>query len=393
MPKLRTLVGDGFAVVAGLPKGFNLSGALRSAAQVRLATAFAHKSGWGFLQADMEACSGEVSLLTGLEYNQTEPSLLRDWLDLKMKRSDRVEVNLASSKPFFHPKVLIVVEHKKQFAIVGSGNLSKGGVRNNCECGVYVSDAPTIATLSGWFDVQFAAGKPLTKQMIEKYEPEYKKAKKHTAALEKHQSETEKKIAEVAEASFAKWEHALDLAESYFRSKGFNAKYQKRKKSANKMLGYLNPPSFDFDAHSWFMFYQQTVLGALDSRSRDRVFKAKPRLKKALGELAIAPEKAVPEVLGKNGKLRISGLGVNTVSKILAAKFPNEWPVYNSRVAEVLEEFGYTTPRGLGRDGRYIVFRNTMKRFMSACKERGLTQVNAISLDAFFLERSKELGY
>jgi len=84
---------------------------------------------------------------------------------------------------------------------------------------------------------------------------------------------------------------------------------------------------------------------------------------------------------------------VNTVSKILAARFPNEWPVYNSRVAEVLVDFGYTAPRGAGLDGRYIAFRNTMKKFMAACKERGLPHVDAISLDAFFYDRSKELGH
>jgi len=393
MPQLQTLLGEGCAVVVGLPKSFNLSGALRSATHIRLATAFAHRSGWGFLQSDVKACSGDVSLLTGLEYNQTEPSLLRDWLDLKLKRSDKVTVNLACSKPFFHPKVLIVLSPKKRFAVVGSGNLSKGGVQNNCECGVFVADASTIATLCRWFDDQFKAGKPLTQQMIEKYEPEYKKAKKWTAALERHQKETEEKIAELGEASFAKWNRALRLAESYFRNKDFNAKYRRRKKSANEMLQYLNPPTFEFDEHSWFMFYQKTVLGALDSRSRDKVFKSKFHLTNALRELASDPERAIPDVMGRKGKLRIKGFGVNTVTKILAAKFPDEWPVYNSRVAGVLADFGYTAPRGVGLDGRYIVFRNTMKKFMTACKERGLSHVDAISLDAFFLERSKELGF
>lgn len=304
-----------------------------------------------------------------------------------------MNVNLASSKPFFHPKVLIVLGPKKRFAVVGSGNLSKGGVQNNCECGIYVANAATIATLCDWFDDQFAAGKPLTKQMIRKYEPEYKKAKKQTAALERHQRETEEKIAEMGEASFAKWNRALKLAESYFRNKDFTAKYQKRRKSVKEMLQHLNPPTFEFDDHSWYMFYQKTVLGALDSRYRDKVFKEKSRLRNALRELASAPERAIPDVLGRKGKLRIKGFGVNTVSKILAAEFPDEWPVYNSRVAEVLADFGYTAPRGVGLDGRYIVFRNTMKKFMGACKERGLSHVDAISLDAFFLERSKELGF
>jgi HKD family nuclease len=389
----RTLFGDGKSVVVGLPRGFDLPGALRAATEIRLGTAFAHRSGWEFLQADIKACSGDVFLLTGLEYNQTEPALLRDWLDLKLNRSDKVSVNLASSKPFFHPKVLIVRTPKKQFAIVGSGNLSKGGIQTNCECGVYVANSSSIATLCHWFNIQFAAGSPLNERMIRKYEPEYRKAKQQTAALERHQKETEIKIAEMGEASLANWNRALTLAELYFRDKDFNANYLRRRKSVKSMLQYLNPPTFDFDEHRWFMFYQQTVLGALDSRSRDGVFNSKHRLRNALLAMASNPERAIPDVLARKGRLRIRGFGVNTVSKILAAEFPNDWPVYNSRVAMVLADFGYTAPRGAGLDGRYFAFRNTMKKFMVACKERGLSHVDAISLDAFFYDRSKELGF
>jgi hypothetical protein len=93
MPALQTLFGDGCAVVVGLPKHFDLPGALRSAKQIRLATAFAHLSGWNSLKSDIAASSGELFLLTGLEYNQTEPALLKEWMHLKLTRSDRVNVS------------------------------------------------------------------------------------------------------------------------------------------------------------------------------------------------------------------------------------------------------------------------------------------------------------
>jgi HKD family nuclease len=393
MPELQTLFGEGYAVVVGLPKHFDLFRALRSAKEIRLATAFAHRSGWISLKPGIEASSGNVFLLTGLEYNQTEPALLKDWMHLKLSRSDKVTVNLASGKPFFHPKVLIVRSPKTQFAVVGSGNMSKGGLHNNCECGVFVSNASTVDTLCGWFDAQFAAGSSLNEQMIKAYEPDYKKAKKREAALAREQKKTEEKLKNIGEASFAKWSRALELAETYFHNKDFNAKYTKRRKSVKRMLHYLNPPTFDFDRHDWFMFYQQTVLGALDSRSRDKVFNAKDRLRNALLGMANNPERAIQDVLGRKGRLRIKGFGINTFSKILAALYPADWPVYNERVATVLADFGYKAPRGAGRDGRYIAFRNAMQRFMTACKERGLTNVDAISLDAFFFDRSEELGF
>lgn len=391
--KLQTLLGDGCAVVVGLPKNFNLSLALRSASQIRLATAFAHVSGWKSLKLDVEASSGDIFLLTGLQYNQTEPALLKQWLNLMLTRKDSVKVKTASRKPFFHPKALIVRSHNKDFAIVGSGNLSNGGFRTNCECGVYVGDGSVIEALCSWFDEQFEAGKLLSAKAIQAYEPEFKKARKLAASLAKHQRETERKIEEIGEASLAKWNRAMKLAEAYFHNKNFEAKYKERRKSVKLIRKYLNAPTFDFDERGWFMFYQQTVLGALDSRSRDRVFKAKARLRRALQELHTNPEAAVRDVLGKNGKLRIRGFGENTVSKILAAYFPLEWPVYNRRVARALEDFGYKPPHGAGRDGRYIAFRGAMHNFMAGCRERGLSHVDAISLDAFFLERSVQLGF
>jgi hypothetical protein len=50
MPKLQTLFGDGYAVVVGLPKNFDLSRALQFAKEIRLGTAFAHRSGWTSLR-------------------------------------------------------------------------------------------------------------------------------------------------------------------------------------------------------------------------------------------------------------------------------------------------------------------------------------------------------
>ena len=393
MPKLQTLFGDGWAVVVGLPKNFNLSQALRSAKEIRLATAFSHDTGWALLREDIAASKGKVCLLTGLECNQTEPSVLRDWLKLQFHRPNEVFAKLASNPPFFHPKVFIVRSPSKQFAVVGSGNLSRGGLKTNCECGVFIEDDSTVIALCDWFDEQFEAAKALSAKKIEAYEPEYRKAKNQIKALAKHQSETQKKIDEIGEASFAKWNRALKLAEGYFRNKDFNAKYIERRKSVKLMLRHLNAPKFDFDRNDWFMFYQRTVLGALDSRYRDNVFSAKGRLRKALLELMSNPEGAIGDVLGKKGKLRIKGFGVNTVSKILAAAYPSDWPVYNARVAAALADFGYMAPRGAGRDGQYIAFRNTMMKFMAACRERGLKRVDAISLDAFFYERSKELGF
>jgi len=68
----------------------------------------------------------------------------------------------------------------------------------------------------------------------------------------------------------------------------------------------------------------------------------------------------------------VPGFGVATVSKILASHDPKTWPVYNNRVAAVLDDFGYKAERGAGPAGRYL-----------ACKAK-----DTLALDAFFLDAS-----
>ena len=184
----------------------------------------------------------------------------------------------------------------------------------------------------------------------------------------------------------------LDMAEAYFRSDSFEKRYLSHVEASKRLLKHLDAPDFEFDRNEWDSFYEVPELGRLDTRYRDKVFKAGNRLRQALRELVKNPVEAIPRVLRSKGRLRIKGFGVNTISKILAASHPSEWPVYNSRVAKALADFGYKAPHGVGADGRYIAFRNAMKRFMDACKRRGLSHVDAISLDAFFYDRSKELG-
>jgi hypothetical protein len=95
------------AIVVSLPCGFSLEQALSDAEEIRVATAFARNSGWQHLESNVLAGHGTVSLLTGLDFMQTEPRLLRRWLEL-MSKNTRVRAQLASKDSMFHPKVLLV---------------------------------------------------------------------------------------------------------------------------------------------------------------------------------------------------------------------------------------------------------------------------------------------
>jgi hypothetical protein len=128
------------------------------------------------------------------------------------------------------------------------------------------------------------------------------------------QKRTDKKLKAVGEASMTAWDRAVDMAEAYFRADTFEKRYLSQVEASKRMLTYLNGPSFNFDRKGWENFYEIAELGRLDTRYRDKVFKAGNRLRQAIRELVENSIGTIPAVLRSKGRLRIKGFGVNTVS-------------------------------------------------------------------------------
>ena len=59
-----------------------------------------------------------------------------DWWKLSEGSGIRARI-FADKRITFHPKVLIVTTRSLRFAVIGSGNLSAGGLVDNIECGLY----------------------------------------------------------------------------------------------------------------------------------------------------------------------------------------------------------------------------------------------------------------
>ena len=319
MKKWQTLLGEGHAFVVGLPKDFSLTEVLRKATNIKLATAFAQLGGWHHFRDGAKSGHASVSLLTGEWFFQTQPALLWEWHDLALAY-DRVEAKLAIDATHFHPKVLIVESNGTQpdFAIVGSGNLSQGGLHNNTECSLYIENAKSIEELNAWFDCQFASASKLTKRLITKYALSYKKNHSRVKAVEKEEQRVRKELASVDKATIAQWKALVTEAKAYFQSSRYEGDYDSRRAGANQMLVALKYQNkFKFDREGWNTFYAITELGRLRGH-RNQVFKKHNRVREALQKLKANGEDALPAVLDQDGKFYVPGFGVATVSKILA---------------------------------------------------------------------------
>lgn len=385
-----SLFPDGRAVVMGIPQSFDLLSELALANTIRLATAFAHKTGWDKLAPAISTSKAKTFLITGKSFFHTEPSVLEEWLTLS--KSDRVEARLYIERGVtFHPKVL-VVEGQSTFAIVGSGNLSWGGLHGNIECAVFVESSALLRELRMWFDTVFfnkAAAAPLTKQRILDYERDWKALRKPTNDLREQQEQLEDEFAARTAAVMKHWDDAVSAAKQYLNSSDFQDTYEGLAKGGVRIKQFLRYPAFDFDENGWKGFYSVLELGHLIPLYRDRIFRKKDRLQEGLRKL-VATEGKVPaildEFLSPNGKFHIKGLGLNVISKILAVHAPLKWAVYNTPVHDALRKFGYAPPRGGSPAEKFISFTQMMDTLKSAT---GLQ--DAYALDGFFYDEYHKL--
>jgi HKD family nuclease len=127
------------AKIIGTRKGFDLLESFRQAASVTLVVAFAKKSGWNTVKKALLSGHAQLEIIVGLNFAITDPAVLTEWLHLKAQDPYRFTIEVAPTTPVFHPKVILLDRGDgSRFAIVGSGNLTGGGLTTNIECGALI---------------------------------------------------------------------------------------------------------------------------------------------------------------------------------------------------------------------------------------------------------------
>ena len=376
------LFSRGHAEVIGAPKSFDLLNELAAATSIRLAVAFAHESGWKILKPSLDQSKASLFLLAGGSFFHTEPLVLRAWMDL-----ERTEAKLYLAKGLtFHPKVLIV-DGPRPFAIVGSGNLSRGGLETNIECGVYLTVSAQLIELRAWFDRVFVNAKPVA-TVIDDYERNWNVLREKSQELTKKQKELEAALIDTAEATMARWNDAVNSAEKFRNETEFMSRYNGRVEAGKVIQKCLHFPDFNFSHVEWKQFYAVQELGHLIAIPRDRIFKERTRLQNGFKQLISSggSERILESLLSENGRFHINGLGLNTISKVLAIHAPDRFAVYNTPVEKTLRSFGYTPPSGVTKAGKYLAYNRMMDRFKEVTGLR-----DAYALDVFFYHYAQEL--
>ena len=165
------------------PLGDLLLEEMSGADEFRAVSAFLSSGGLTVVEGEMRRIlenEGRVSVVHGADFRITDPAAISALTDMKTRFSAtmtylvHLDWNLLR-RPRFHPKMyLSTADYQRYCAVVGSSNLTLGGLRDNAEVNVVMrggrSAAPILQCL-GAFDriVSETALLEPTPQFVEKY--------------------------------------------------------------------------------------------------------------------------------------------------------------------------------------------------------------------------------
>lgn len=158
--------------------------------QLKMAVAFAKMSGYQLIKESLESFirkNGRATLLIGLDFHTTDPDVLRElskYLDLKESFKLYCLSGNINQTATYHPKLYLFSKlYERTTAIVGSSNMTRGGLENNVEINIEITSdtsEPVIVDLLDDFQQLEVAERRIQPNVkyIDNYEELYKISKK-----------------------------------------------------------------------------------------------------------------------------------------------------------------------------------------------------------------------
>lgn len=130
------------------PIGNVLNQELADSIQVRIAVAFMKYSGLKVIENSLQHCldkNGNVEIIAGLDFKTTDPQAIKFLINLKKTNSSLSffcfgDKHDNKTNIVFHPKIYLFNKKKETTSIVGSANLTGGGLLSNFEVNTIITE-------------------------------------------------------------------------------------------------------------------------------------------------------------------------------------------------------------------------------------------------------------
>lgn len=179
----------------------------RNAERVRAALALITQHGWNLLEPKIGQFlkqRGKLQLLLGTDM-WTEPTAITKLLVLSERYQGQIEMRrFTTAKPgIFHPKLWIISpKAKPSVVVVGSSNVTMGGLDRNHELNVLVRNADGVARFEEYFDELFEGGR--AKEIDRRWLRDYERIWKEHQAMQKRMDRLREKIRSLGPRNAAK---------------------------------------------------------------------------------------------------------------------------------------------------------------------------------------------
>lgn len=317
---------------------------LKETEQLECLVAFAKVSGLGeLLKSLREALERGIDarFAIGLNFYLTEPAALRTLLTLTKRH--KLKLYLSASTDTFHPKVYAFRHRKGCSVILGSANLTHGGLSGNYEASALIKDKEGVlmASVARHFNALIAEEVivPATKARIDAYEREYVI---HDACRKLAKNRAEE-ASGAQGLSVSTLDDILNLMKKDNSELGFSKQMVIRKNSRHQAKRMLEDWAIERGtANAGFLAHFNSLIVLFHSgglhRGKKKIAKHRRRFVAAVSDIVgrsnLSPGEAFA-VLHEHFK-GIPGAGINLLTEILHALDGKRYPVMNQNAVSGL---------------------------------------------------------
>jgi len=365
----------------------------KDAKEIAICVAFVKESGLHEIRDNLLSAlenGAEITIYAGLDFYLTEPKALNALYDLTMQH-ENISLYLCQGKnATFHPKLYFVISNDKASVIIGSANLTMGGLSKNNElsiCQEISLQSGLVADIRSFLDslLNQNGTTKADKLNISQYSKKYDVYNKQ---IKNAQRSVNKEISKLFQLDL----HRLNKYLEEYRSDESNQKQWRRKernyRKAREILDEL--ADANISSRKEFLAYYEQLVGAAGQpglwhsgslfRLRNKVaikYKTFIDMLRIIQNRTNSSPREQFEV-GMSYVLKINGLGVNVLTEILNTYSPRKCAVLNNNPISSLNHLGfekYKSPNTFnGLD--YDKYNDLIKEFAKSCVFTNLSQVD-----------------
>ena len=367
-----------------------------TAEEIFIAVAFLKNSGLKRIETDIKNAlerKVKLTIITGLDFYQTEPEALKKLQSLKKNYENcEILIHKQEANKTFHPKLYLFRNKNENFGIIGSANLTDGGLTRNCELSINF----TFKNESILYQQMLKEKVKLVQKStvindltLSNYTRKYQIFKKNERATKENVENQINSIFQLDTKAIEKY------LKNYSNNQVEQNNYLLRKQNYIKAYEIIELiRTENMDNSTFFSNYEKLVgksgvkslwhSGSI-ARGKSMVKENHLKFKTMLNEIHANLNKSpkvifeVTEKYFKSGKkAKINGLGINIVTEILNTYAPNKFAVLNQNPLTSIKAFGFESfPHSQSfKSSNYEDFCNLIVSLMNTCEFESLGQTD-----------------